>query len=75
MDYGLIGGLAYYLSNSLYIGARLQFGLSDVTNNEADLSKVEFDAFTPNLELSQRYKYRDDKDKNFIIQASVGFSF
>lgn len=75
LDYGLIGGLAYYLSNSLYIGARLQYGLADVTNNNADMSKVEFDAFTSGLQLSERYIYRDDKDKNFMIQASVGFSF
>lgn len=75
LDYGLIGGLAYYLSNSLYISARLQYGLADITNNRVDLSKVEFDPYSPDLELPQRYKYRDDKDKNFVIQASVGFSF
>lgn len=68
-DYGLIGGLAYYLSNSLYIGARLQYGMADVTNNNADLSKTEINVTDGTL------IYRDDKDKNFVIQASVGFSF
>ena len=68
-DYGLIGGLAYYLSNSLYISARLQYGLADITNNTADLSKTEINVTDGTL------IYRDDKDKNFVIQASVGFSF
>ena len=69
LDYGLIGGLAYYLSSSLYIGARVQYGLADVTNNNADLSKTEINVTDGTL------IYRDDKDKNFMIQASVGFSF
>lgn len=69
VDYGLIGGLAYYLSSSLYIGVRLQYGLADVTNNNADLSKTEINVTDGTL------IYRDDKDKNFMIQASVGFSF
>lgn len=69
LDYGLIGGLAYYLSNSLYISARLQYGLADITNNKADLSKTEINVTDGTL------IYRDDKDKNFVIQASVGFSF
>jgi hypothetical protein len=69
IDYGLIGGLAYYLSNSLYIGARLQYGLADISNNNADLSKTEINVTDGTL------IYRDDKDKNFVIQASVGFSF
>lgn len=69
VDYGLIGGLAYYLSNSLYIGARLQYGMADVTNNNADLSKTEINVTDGTL------IYRDDKDKNFAIQVSVGFSF
>ena len=69
LDYGLIGGVAYYVSNSLYISARLQYGMADVTNNKADLSKTEINVTDGTL------IYRDDKDKNFVIQASVGFSF
>lgn len=69
LDYGLVGGLAYYLSSSLYLGARLQYGLADVTNNKADLSKTEINITDGTM------IYRDDKDKNFVIQVSVGFSF
>lgn len=69
LDYGLVGGLSYYLSNSLYIGARIQYGLADITNNAADLSKTQINVSDGTL------IFRDDKDKNFMIQASVGFSF
>jgi hypothetical protein len=69
VDFGLVGGLAYYLSTSLYIGARLQYGLADITNNNADLSKTKINVTDGSL------IYRNDKDKNFVIQASVGFSF
>lgn len=68
VDYGLIGGLSFYISNALYISARVQYGLADLTNKDADLSKA---SVGTNKELI----FRDDKDQNFIIQASVGFSF
>lgn len=67
-DYGLIGGVSYYLSRALYANVRLQYGLSDLTKTEADLSKSTInDDLTP--------VYRDDKDRNFTIQATIGFSF
>lgn len=68
IDFGLVGGISYYLSNALYFNARIQYGLADITNNDADLSKTRVGS---NGELL----YRDDKDQNFVIQASVGFSF
>jgi hypothetical protein len=66
-DFGLVGGLSYYLSSSLYLGARLQYGLADITNNNADVAKSVSDKGAP--------IFRNDKDRNFTIQASVGFSF
>lgn len=67
-DYGLIGGVSYYLSRALYANVRLQYGLADLTRNQADLSKAKVnDDLTP--------VYRDDKDRNFTIQATIGFSF
>lgn len=67
LDYGLTFGLAYYMSKSLFIGVRMQYGLADVTNNKADLAK----ATTDNGTLI----FRDDKDRNIVTQISVGFSF
>ncbi len=68
LDFGIVGGLSYYVSNSLYIGVRLQYGLADITNNDADLAKAKTGE-------NNSLIYRDDKDQNFMIQASVGFSF
>lgn len=67
LDYGLVAGLSYFMSRSLFIGVRLQYGLADLTRNAADLSK----GSTDNGNLI----YRNDKDRNVVIQASVGFSF
>lgn len=71
LDYGLVGGISYYISNALYIHVRAQYGLADITNNNADLSRATAPASVDPKDL----KYRDDKDRNFMIQASVGFSF
>jgi hypothetical protein len=74
LDFGVVGGVSYFLSNSLYIGARLQYGLADITNNKADLSEANIN-HANGVVTNESYIYRDDKDKNFVIQASVGFSF
>ncbi len=67
LDYGLMGGVAYYFSSSLYFGVRLQYGLADITSNRADFTRASLDG--------QNLIYRDDKDRNFVLQASVGFGF
>ena len=66
LDIGVIGGINYYWNSTLYLGARLNYGLSDVTNNDSgyDVSRVDFNGGP-----------RDDKDQNFSIQISLGFSF
>lgn len=68
LDIGLNAGLAYFLNKGLYVGLRGNFGLTDITNSEQDLSLV---ALGP----GNTYTTRDDKDTNFSLQASVGFRF
>ena len=68
IDYGLMGGISYYLSSALYLSARVQYGLADITKNSADLAKAR-------VGTSNELIYREDNDRNFLIQASVGFSF
>ena len=68
LDYGVTGGVSYFLTSSLYAGVRVQYGLGDITNNDADLQKA-------STGDNQALVFRNDKDKNFVIQASVGFSF
>lgn len=67
-DYGFMGGASYYLSNTLYLGVRLQYGLADLTRTNADVSRSK-------LGDNNALIFNADKDKNFTIQASVGFSF
>ncbi len=68
LDYGLVGGASYYFSHSLYLGARLQYGLADLTNNDADLSKARTGD-------GKSLIYRKDKDQNVTVQVSIGFNF
>ncbi len=67
-DFGVIGGVKYYLSRALYFDIRLQYGLADLTNNKADLNNQKLDA-------QNNYIYNNDRDRNYTIQASVGFGF
>ena len=67
LDYGVMGGLAFYFSQSLYVGVRLQYGLADITDDRADLARSGTD--------QGALIYRADKDRNFVLQASVGFGF
>ena len=68
LDVGVVGGLNLYLNSALYVGGRLYFGLLDVTRNEYDYSLREL---APDLTRTSR----EDIDRNFTIQASIGFSF
>lgn len=68
IDYGVVGGVRYYLSRALYAGVHLQYGLADLTNNKVDYSKVKVG--TGNARTLQT-----DTDRNFTWQTSVGFNF
>ena len=67
IDLSLNAGLSYFINRGLYFGLRLNYGLSDVSNKDFDVSKVK-------LNGDQLIK-QDDKDTNLAIQASIGFSF
>jgi hypothetical protein len=68
LDYGVTGGLAFYLTSSLYLQGRLQYGLADVTNDKADASKLA-------LNTDGTQIFNKDKDQNWNISVSVGFKF
>lgn len=58
-----LAGIAFYLNGGLFVSAKVQYGLLDITNNSADFSLAEKDVL------------RTDKDVNITYQASVGFYF
>ena len=66
-DLGLIGGLSFYLNDGFFINARLEYGLTDTTNDSADVSYSQ----VPNNQLS----FRNDTDQNFTLHTSVAFRF
>ncbi len=67
LDVGLNAGIAYFVNQGLFIGANLNYGFLDVSNNDYDISYAEREGL--------EYIKRSDKDNNFMIMTSVGFSF
>lgn len=68
LDIGVNAQIAYFLNRGLFIAGRLNYGLSDATNNDFDRSlqtRNEDGSFIP----------REDADTNFSLQFSLGFSF
>ncbi|HUR29993.1 MAG TPA: outer membrane beta-barrel protein [Saprospiraceae bacterium] len=68
LDFGLIGGIAYYLNDGLYLGARYIYGLGDVDRNFYDLSLKELDANGNPVQ-------RGDNNRSKSLQFSIGFTF
>ncbi|MEZ4895336.1 MAG: outer membrane beta-barrel protein [Saprospiraceae bacterium] len=68
LDVGLTGGLSYFINETFYFGAEIQYGLTDVTKNYYDYSKLALDA------SRERIK-RSDKDTGLTLKFSLGFSF
>lgn len=66
--YGLVAGVSYNINRGFYVGLRADFGLSDITNNDIDISRSE-------LGVNDTFILKDDKDTQFNIQASFGFKF
>lgn len=67
LDFGLTGGLAFYINSGLFLSGTVNYGLVDTTNDFYDISRTETNG--------NEYISRADKDTNLSIQASIGFSF
>jgi hypothetical protein len=68
IDYGLVGGVSYYINQGLYISARLEYGLADITNQAADYS-------IKDVNEDGSLIFNDDFDRNVNIGISLGFRF
>ncbi|MEM9888611.1 MAG: porin family protein [Bacteroidota bacterium] len=66
-DFGLIGGLSFYLNEGFFVNARVEYGLRDTTDDEKDIAYA-------NLSNNQ-FIFREDINRNFTIHTSVGFRF
>ncbi|MDX1477661.1 MAG: outer membrane beta-barrel protein [Saprospiraceae bacterium] len=67
-DIGLMGGMSYYLNEGLYLGGRIIYGLTDVDDNQYDISLRA-------LDQDNNYIARADKNQNLTFQVSIGFLF
>lgn len=68
IDLGAVAGVSIFLNGSLFISGRINYGLSDITKQEADVS-------LKSLDSSGQFITRNDNDRNISIQTSIGFSF
>ncbi len=68
-DFGLIAGVSVFLNNGLFLGARYQYGLTDLTRPENDLR------LTNEEQVGGREYNEADEDFSRSIQASIGFRF
>ncbi|MDF1697282.1 MAG: outer membrane beta-barrel protein [Saprospiraceae bacterium] len=68
LDFGLTAGFHYFLNKGFFVGLTFDYGIPDLTNNDVDISLKE-------LNPDNSFKFSDDKDRHFGIQASFGFRF
>ena len=68
IDAGLHAGLGIFMSQGLYLGARIQKGFMDLTRAEQELSLLSLDS-------TGKIIPRSDEDLNLSLQLSIGFSF
>ncbi|MEL6124185.1 MAG: outer membrane beta-barrel protein [Bacteroidota bacterium] len=68
IDYGLIGGFAYYLNKGLYAMGRVEYGMRDITRNVADYSLTE-------VNDDGSLIFVNDQDRNVVFSLSLGFRF
>ena len=68
-DFGLTGGVSYFINRGFFFGVRYDFGLRDITNNGMDYLRKDTDPTTGKGILSNHF------DRNVGIQASFGFRF
>lgn len=68
VDASLVGGINYFINKGFFFGLTVNYGLSDITKDEMDISIRE-------LRPDNKFNYRNDRDINLSGQLSVGFRF
>jgi hypothetical protein len=68
-DFGLTGGVNYFINKGFYIGLKYDFGLVDITRNDVDHLKKTYNEENNSFIFSKHF------DRNVGFQASFGFRF
>ena len=69
LDVGVIGGLSFYLNDGFFINARIEYGLTDTTDDRVDVS------YSTVPVSNNQFSFRGDNDRNFTLHTSVAFRF
>lgn len=69
LDIGLSGSVQYFINKGFYVGLKYSYGLLDVTNDEMDVLRKEYD------ETINRAKPALHFDRNVGAEISFGFRF
>jgi hypothetical protein len=67
-DFGVTGGISYYLTAGLYIGGRVQYGFINQFNPDMFISIKDLDS-------SNQPLLRNDSRQNLSYQLAIGFAF
>lgn len=67
-DAQIIAGISFFLSEELFIGLRINYGITDLTNNLQDISMTQVNS-------DKSLIRRSDYDRNFAFQSSIGLRF
>ncbi len=67
-DVQIVGGISFFLSEELFIGLRLNYGITDLSNDLQDIS-------TTRVNMDKSLIPRNDYDRNFAFQSSIGLRF
>ena len=67
-DLSINAGFSYFLSDGLRFGAKFQYSLLDITNNNYDYSLYKLDANNSPIK-------RNDVDRNIGVQVFIGLQF
>ncbi len=68
VDFGLTGGVSYFLNRGLYVGLKGWYGLKDISNNNVDYN-------LNRLNPDGSFQFSDDFDRNLNFDISIGFKF
>ena len=67
-DVQVSGGLNYFINKGFFVGAKINYGLLDITNNKMDRSVSQ-------LNPDRSFILKKDYDRNLVLETSVGFRF
>lgn len=67
-DFGITGGVEYFVTRGFFVGINANYGFLDITNDAVDYRRS-------SLDENNEFIFDKEYDHNFGVQASIGFRF